>query len=98
MGDRVSHEPTELSGGQQQRVAVARALVTEPALILADEPTGNLDSRSGADVMTLFRELHAAGRTIVLITHDSDVAASADRQIHLRDGRIAADDSGTVAA
>ncbi len=98
MGDRVSHEPTELSGGQQQRVAVARALVTEPALILADEPTGNLDSRSGADVMTLFRELHAAGRTIVLITHDSDVAASADRQIHLRDGRIAADHSGTVAA
>jgi putative ABC transport system ATP-binding protein len=98
MGDRVSHEPTELSGGQQQRVAVARALVTEPALILADEPTGNLDSRSGADVMTLFRELHAAGRTIVLITHDSDVAASADRQIHLRDGRIAADLNGTVAA
>lgn len=98
MGDRVRHEPTELSGGQQQRVAVARALVTEPALILADEPTGNLDSRSGADVMTLFRELHAAGRTIVLITHDSDVAASADRQIHLRDGRIAADLGGTVAA
>ncbi len=98
MGDRVSHEPTELSGGQQQRVAVARALVTEPALILADEPTGNLDSRSGADVMALFRELHAAGRTIVLITHDSDVAASADRQIHLRDGRIAADLSGNVAA
>jgi putative ABC transport system ATP-binding protein len=98
MGDRVRHEPTELSGGQQQRVAVARALVTEPALILADEPTGNLDSRSGADVMSLFRELHAAGRTIVLITHDSDVAASADRQIHLRDGRIAADRSGTVAA
>jgi ABC-type lipoprotein export system ATPase subunit len=98
MGDRVGHEPTELSGGQQQRVAVARALVTEPALILADEPTGNLDSRSGADVMALFRELHAAGRTIVLITHDSDVAASADRQIHLRDGRIAADLSGTVAA
>jgi putative ABC transport system ATP-binding protein len=98
MGDRVRHEPTELSGGQQQRVAVARALVTEPALILADEPTGNLDSRSGADVMSLFRELHAAGRTIVLITHDSDVAASADRQIHLRDGRIAADPSRTVAA
>jgi putative ABC transport system ATP-binding protein len=90
LADRVSHEPTELSGGQQQRVAVARALVTEPALILADEPTGNLDSRSGADVMGVFRELHASGRTIVLITHDAEVAASASRQIHLLDGRIAA--------
>jgi putative ABC transport system ATP-binding protein len=90
LGDRVDHEPTELSGGQQQRVAVARALVTEPALILADEPTGNLDSRSGADVLDLFRELNRAGRTIVLITHDLGVAAAAGRQIHLRDGRIAA--------
>ena len=90
LGDRVGHEPTELSGGQQQRVAVARALVTEPALILADEPTGNLDSRSGADVMDVFRELHAGGRTIVLITHDPVVAASASRQVHLLDGRIAA--------
>jgi putative ABC transport system ATP-binding protein len=90
LGDRVTHEPTELSGGQQQRVAVARALVTEPALILADEPTGNLDSRSGADVLDVFRALHASGRTIVLITHDAEVAASASRQIHLRDGRIAA--------
>ena len=90
LGDRVDHEPTELSGGQQQRVAVARALVTEPALILADEPTGNLDSHAGADVISLLRELHRAGRTIVLITHDSDVAASADRQVHLLDGRIAA--------
>ena len=90
LGDRVGHEPTELSGGQQQRVAVARALVTEPALILADEPTGNLDSRSGADVMAVLRELHDAGRTIVLITHDPEVAASADRQIHLLDGRVAA--------
>jgi putative ABC transport system ATP-binding protein len=90
LGDRVDHEPTELSGGQQQRVAVARALVTEPALILADEPTGNLDSRSGADVMAVLRELHRSGRTIVLITHDADVAGSADRQIHLHDGKVAA--------
>jgi putative ABC transport system ATP-binding protein len=90
LGDRVDHEPTELSGGQQQRVAVARALVTEPALILADEPTGNLDSHAGAEVISLLRELHRSGRTIVLITHDADVAASADRQVHLLDGRIAA--------
>ena len=90
LGDRVTHEPTELSGGQQQRVAVARALVTEPAMILADEPTGNLDSRSGADVLAVLRELHASGRTIVLITHDAEVAASAGRQVHLLDGRIAA--------
>ncbi|HEY4634519.1 MAG TPA: ABC transporter ATP-binding protein [Candidatus Limnocylindrales bacterium] len=90
LGDRLHHEPTELSGGQQQRVAVARALVTEPALILADEPTGNLDSRSGAEVMGLLRELNDAGRTVILITHDADVAAAADRQVHLLDGRIAA--------
>jgi putative ABC transport system ATP-binding protein len=90
LGDRVDHEPTELSGGQQQRVAVARALVTEPALILADEPTGNLDSHAGAEVVSILRELHGAGRTIVLITHDPDVATSADRQVHLLDGRVAA--------
>ena len=90
LGDRARHEPTELSGGQQQRVAVARALVTEPALILADEPTGNLDSHAGAEVIALLRDLHHSGRTVVLITHDANVAAMADRQVHLLDGRVAA--------
>ena len=90
LGDRLDHEPTELSGGQQQRVAVARALVTEPALILADEPTGNLDSHAGAEVIALLHELNASGRTIVLITHDVEVARSATRQVHLRDGRVVA--------
>lgn len=88
LGDRLDHEPTELSGGEQQRVAVARALVTEPKLILADEPTGNLDSRSGADVMDVFRELHASGSTIVLITHDQGIAGEAERQVRVRDGLI----------
>jgi putative ABC transport system ATP-binding protein len=90
LGDRLHHEPTELSGGQQQRVAIARALVTDPALLLADEPTGNLDTHSGADVMTLLHELHASGRTIVLITHDATVAAAASRHVHISDGRIVA--------
>jgi putative ABC transport system ATP-binding protein len=88
LGDRLDHEPSELSGGQQQRVGIARALVTEPAMILADEPTGNLDSHSGAEVLDLFRDLHALGRTIVLITHDAEVAAAADRAVHLRDGQL----------
>jgi len=90
LGDRIDHIPTELSGGQQQRVAIARALVTEPALLLADEPTGNLDSTSGADVMAVLSELNAAGRTIVMITHDADVARASSRQVHVRDGRLVA--------
>jgi putative ABC transport system ATP-binding protein len=90
LADRTRHEPSELSGGQQQRVAIARALVTEPRMILADEPTGNLDSTSGQDVLQVFHDLNEAGRTIVLITHDAAVAARATRQIHMRDGRIAA--------
>jgi putative ABC transport system ATP-binding protein len=88
LGDRVNHRPGELSGGQQQRVAVARALVTDPALILADEPTGNLDSHSSADVLALFAELHGQGRTIVLITHELDVAESAQRIVRILDGEI----------
>jgi putative ABC transport system ATP-binding protein len=88
LGERLTHEPSELSGGEQQRVAIARALVTEPALLLADEPTGNLDSHSGAEVIGLLRGLHADGRTVLLITHDSEVAEEADRQVHVRDGRI----------
>jgi len=88
LAERADHKPGELSGGQQQRVAVARALVTEPALILADEPTGNLDSDSTTDVLELFDELSALGRTIVLITHEHDVAARADRQLVVRDGQI----------
>ena len=88
LGDRLSHDSTELSGGQQQRVAIARALVTEPALILADEPTGDLDSAAGAEVLALLTALHRAGRTVVLITHDLGIAAAAPRVIHVRDGLI----------
>jgi putative ABC transport system ATP-binding protein len=90
LGDRLDHEPSELSGGQQQRVAIARALVTNPRLILADEPTGNLDSHTGEEVLQLFHDLNDAGATIVLITHDSDIAVRATRQVHVLDGRIAA--------
>jgi putative ABC transport system ATP-binding protein len=92
LADRAEHRPSELSGGQQQRVAVARALVTEPSLILADEPSGNLDSESTADVLGLFDQLAASGRTIVLITHEHDVAERAHRQIRVRDGAIVADE------
>jgi putative ABC transport system ATP-binding protein len=85
---RAKHQPTELSGGQQQRVAIARALVTKPSLILADEPTGNLDSKTSAEIMGMFHALHEQGNTIVLITHDNDVARQARRIIHIRDGKL----------
>jgi putative ABC transport system ATP-binding protein len=97
LSDRLQHRPGELSGGQQQRVAVARALVTEPALILADEPTGNLDTASTADVLELFDELHSSGRTIVLITHERDVAARAERILTMSDGVFETARTGAVA-
>jgi putative ABC transport system ATP-binding protein len=96
LGHRLQHEPSRLSGGERQRVALARAIVNRPAIVLADEPTGNLDSRSGASVMELIRELHGEGRTIVIITHDRDLADSLPRQILMRDGRIESD-SGPIA-
>jgi len=92
LGDRINHEPTELSGGQQQRVAVARALVTRPALLLADEPTGALDSKSTGDLLDLFDQINAAGRTVVVITHELDVAHRAKRIIRMRDGKIVSDE------
>jgi putative ABC transport system ATP-binding protein len=92
LGSRMSHKPNELSGGQRQRVAIARALVMGPAILLADEPTGNLDSTTGEEIMRLFERLHASGNTIILVTHERDIAEHAHRVIMIRDGKIASDE------
>jgi len=92
LGDRTSHKPNELSGGQQQRVAVARALVGDPVVLLADEPTGNLDTRSGTQLMGLFQELNSRGRTVIVVTHDPEVAQYCERVVRLRDGRVVSDE------
>jgi putative ABC transport system ATP-binding protein len=92
MKDRMSHKPSELSGGERQRVAVARALVNEPSLLLADEPTGNLDSRTGREILNLFHRIHEQGNTIIMVTHDQEVANQAQRIIHIRDGQIEKDE------
>jgi putative ABC transport system ATP-binding protein len=92
LGDRLNHRPNELSGGQQQRVAIARALINEPAIILADEPTGNLDSHAGAEIMQIFHQLHAQGMTIVMVTHDPDIGSQCERIVRIKDGRVISDE------
>ena len=96
--DRMSHKPNELSGGQRQRVAIARALINEPSILLADEPTGNLDSKTGEEIMALFDQLHARGQTILLVTHEADIAQHARRRIALRDGKVESDTATATAA
>jgi putative ABC transport system ATP-binding protein len=91
LADRMNHKPNELSGGQRQRVAVARALVNSPSIVLADEPTGNLDSKTGDEIMALFETLHSQGNTIILVTHENDIAQHAHRIVHIRDGQVASD-------
>jgi len=98
LGDRLSHKPNELSGGQRQRVAIARALVNQPSIILADEPTGNLDSKTGEEIMGLFDNLHRQGNTIILVTHEADIARHAHRAVHLRDGLIESDEMAPMPA
>ena len=93
LADRMQHKPNELSGGQRQRVAIARALVNSPSIVLADEPTGNLDSRTGEEIMALFANLHSQGNTIIIVTHENDIAQRAHRIIHIRDGKIASDET-----
>ncbi|MBP5211183.1 MAG: ATP-binding cassette domain-containing protein, partial [Bacteroidales bacterium] len=93
LGDRLHHRPSELSGGQRQRVALARALINSPSIILADEPTGNLDTKTSVDIMSLFEDIHSQGNTIILVTHEEDIARYAHRIIRLRDGKIESDET-----